>query len=323
LADPALARDKEYKFGFMISVRILLHGGHVYETACPENAPMLDSLAEAISGAQGACGFAQLTIENGDTPRGLAIPASAILAVETNPPASLRWQPKSRIELTPYIRIPDFLSEEENRAVFDYAIGKEPDYEASQVETGVKDYRCSRVLMRLDDLVVDFDERIHDIVSDALSYFRFPVPVDLKLEMQLSTHNDGGYFRIHNDNSSPRTASRVLTYIYYFHRQPVAFKGGQLRLYDSRIESSRRNLAHTFIALEPENNMLLLFPSRVMHEVLPTYCSSGNFADGRFTLNGWVRNQWNPAELTTRKRSNSEASDQEPEEEDPLAHVPS
>ena len=96
----------------MISVRILLHGGHVYETAFPENAPMLDSLAEAISGAQGACGFAQLTIENGDTPRGLAIPASAILAVETNPPVSLRWQPKSRIELTPYIRIPDFLSEE-------------------------------------------------------------------------------------------------------------------------------------------------------------------------------------------------------------------
>lgn len=273
----------------MISVRILLHGGHVYETACPENAPMLDSLAEAISGAQGACAFAQLTIQNGDTSHGLAIPASAILAVETNPPVTLRWQPKGIIELAPYIRIPNFLSDEENRAVLDYAIRKERDYEASRVETGVKDYRESRVLMRLDDLDVNFDERIREIVSDALNHFRIPVPTELKLDTQLSTHNDGGYFLIHSDNGSARTASRILTYVYYFYHQPVAFKGGQLRLYDSRVESGRRNLAYTFIALEPENNMLLLFPSGVMHEVLPTYCSSGNFADGRFTLNGWVR----------------------------------
>jgi SM-20-related protein len=275
----------------MISVRILLHGGHVYETACPANAPMLASLAEAISSAQGACAFAQLTIDNGDTPRGLAIPASAILAVETNPPVELRWQPKSDVEPVPYIRIPDFLSEKENRAVLDYAVRKEPDYETSQVETGVKDYRQSRVLMRLDDLDVDFNERIREIVSDALNHFQIPVPAEFKLDTQLSTHNDGGYFLIHSDNASLRTASRVLTYVYYFHRQPIAFKGGQLRLYDSRIEFGRRNLAHSFITLEPENNMLLLFPSRVMHEVLPTYCSSGDFADGRFTLNGWVRSK--------------------------------
>jgi SM-20-related protein len=283
----------------MITVRILLRGGHVYETTCPEDAPILASLAEAISGARGARAFAELTIKDGDTPRGLAIPATAILAVETKPPVSLHWQPKSGIEPAPYIRIPNFLSEEENRAVLDYAIRRERDYEASQVDTGVKDYRESRVLMRLDDLDVDFDGRICDIASDALNHFRIPIPTEMKLDTQLSTHNDGGYFLIHSDNGSPRTASRVLTYVYYFHHQPVAFKGGQLRLYDSRVESGRRNLAYTFVALEPENNMLLLFPSGVMHEVLPTYCSSGNFADGRFTLNGWVRSNRSSAELTT------------------------
>jgi Rps23 Pro-64 3,4-dihydroxylase Tpa1-like proline 4-hydroxylase len=41
----------------------------------------------------------------------------------------------------------------------------------------------------------------------------------------------------------------------------------------------------TFFRLDPENNMLLSFPSSVMHEVLPTYCSSLEFTDGRFTLN--------------------------------------
>ena len=276
----------------MIKVRILLKGGHVYETACPEGASMLDSLAEAMSGAAGACGFAQLTVEHDGKARGLAIPASAIMAVETDPPVTLHWQPKgAMIERAPYIRIPGFLSEEENRAVLDYAVRKQPDFEVSKVDGDVPDYRRSRVLMRMDDLGVDFDGRIREIVADALNYFGMRVPAESKLETQLSTHNEGGYFRIHNDNGSPGTATRLLTYVYYFHRHPVAFKGGQLRLYDSKIEASRLRTADTFIELEPENNMLLLFPSRVMHEVLPTYCSSREFADGRFTLNGWVRDQ--------------------------------
>jgi SM-20-related protein len=275
----------------VISVRILLQGGHVYETTCAENAPMLDSLAEALSGADG-CRFAQLTIENGNTRVGVAIPASAIRAVETNPPVDLR-QSRSTFAPAAYIRIPGFLSEEENRAVFDYAMRKESDYESSKVDTEVPrpDYRRSRVLMRVSDLEVDFDERIREIVPDALNYFRLRLSTGSKLETQLSSHNDGGYFRIHNDNGSPSTATRVLTYVYYFHRQPVAFKGGQLRLYDSRIESGRFWPTETFLELHPENNMLLLFPSSILHEVLPTYCSSLEFADGRFTLNGWVRDQ--------------------------------
>ena len=273
----------------MISVRILLHGGQVYETACAEDAPLLDSLAEALSGTVGACSFAQLTLEDGNSQRGVAIPASAILAVETRPPVLLRWQPKSGIERAPYIRIPDFLTEQENHAVLDYAIRKEPDYQGSKVETTVPDHRRSRVLMRLDDLSVDFAARILDIVPDALTYFGFPLVSEPKLEIQLTTHNEGGYYRIHN--GTPSTATRVLTYVYYFHRQPVAFQGGQIRLYDSRVEFGRARPTESFAEISPQNNMLLLFPSRLMHEVLPTYCSSRMFGDGRFTLNGWLRNQ--------------------------------
>jgi SM-20-related protein len=275
----------------MISVRILLHGGRVYETSCAEDSPLFDGLAVALSGASGGCGFAQLTVEEGGSQRGVAIPASAILAVETSPPMRLRWQPASAVETAPYIRIPKFLSDDENRAVLDYALRKENDYQVSQVATNLEDYRQSRVLMRLDDIGVDFDERIREIVPDALNYFKLPLAGRTTLETQLSTHGDAGYYRIHNDNGSPDTANRVLTYVYYFHRHPVAFKGGQLRLYDSRLESGHWRQAETFVELKPENNMLVFFPSRVLHEVLPTYCETGSFADGRFTLNGWVRNQ--------------------------------
>src|SRR5262245_13094169 len=175
----------------MIKLRILVQGGHVYETECPENAAMLGSLAEAMSGAAGANGFAQLTIEQGGTQRGLAIPAASIVAIETEPPVTLRWRPGAFIERAPYIRVPTFLSAEENRAVMDYALRKQPDYEASRVETDVKDHRRSRVLMRIDDLGVDFDGRVREIVSEALQYFKTPVPAAPTLETQLSTHNDG------------------------------------------------------------------------------------------------------------------------------------
>lgn len=275
----------------MISVRILLDGGHVYETKCAENAPMLASLAEVLSGAD-RCKFAQLIIETGNARIGVAIPASAIRAVETDPPVMLGCQPKDifaegTFAPAAYIRIPGFLSDEENRAVLDYATRKEPYYDTSHVDSDVPrpDYRQSRVLN------VDFDERVREIIPDALDYFRLPPSIGLKLETQLTSHNDGGYFRIHSDNGSPSTATRVLTYVYYFHRQPVGFKGGQLRLYDSRIQFGRLWPTETFFELNPENNMLLLFPSSVMHEVLPTYCSSLEFTDGRFTLNGWVRHQ--------------------------------
>jgi SM-20-related protein len=92
-----------------------------------------------------------------------------------------------------------------------------------------------------------------------------------------------------NDNSSPMPSSRILTYIYYFFRDPAAFQGGQIRIYDSKIVANRWVAADTAVYLQPKNNMILLFPSRSLHEVLPIICPSRRFVDGRFTLDGCVR----------------------------------
>jgi SM-20-related protein len=54
------------------------------------------------------------------------------------------------------------------------------------------------------------------------------------------------------------------------------------------MEGSHREAAETYTDVEPHNNSILFFPSYVLHEVLPIRCPSGAFADGRFTLNGWV-----------------------------------
>jgi SM-20-related protein len=275
----------------MIRVRILLCGGHVYETFCSADARLIEDLRMIVAIGANATGMAQLEVEQNGAMRSLAIPYSQIAAIETEPPALFgpRKEP-SGIRPAPYIRIPDFLTTDENKAVIDYAIGKRPAFKPSTVEGGAPGYRHSQVLFKLDDLEIDFEGKVREILPDVTGYFGLGLPVEFTFEMQMTTHSDGGFFKIHNDNSSPNTASRFLTYVYYFHQEPVAFSGGQLRLYDdSRVEAWNWVPVATFAEIKPQNNMLLFFPSRHYHEVLPTLCRTDHFADGRFTINGWVR----------------------------------
>ncbi|WP_420485300.1 2OG-Fe(II) oxygenase [Iningainema tapete] len=96
------------------------------------------------------------------------------------------------------------------------------------------------------------------------------------IESQITSSNDQDYFKSHLD-ASIDCPKRVLSYVYYFHKQPKAFTGGQLALH------------HNITTLiEPLNNSLICFPSTCLHEVLTVQCPSKIFSDGRFTLNGWI-----------------------------------
>lgn len=85
------------------------------------------------------------------------------------------------------------------------------------------------------------------------------------------------------------SATRVLTYVYYFHREPKSFTGGELVIYDSKSENGYLVAAKSHKVIQPTNNTIIFFPSQCMHEVLPVSCPSEYFADSRFTINGWLR----------------------------------
>jgi len=270
----------------MISVRILLHGGRSYETSCTADAPLLTELRAALAGG----GVAEIEIGAEGERKGVTIPASQIVAVETMPPVALRSQPAAKITPAPYIRIPDFLSAEENAAVMAFALRKESEFAASTVEGDRKGYRHSQVLTKFDGLDIAFEVKLRELLPEAASYFGTALPADYLFEMQMTAHGDGGYYKIHNDNGTPRTASRVLTYVYYFSRTPQPFSGGQLRLYDdSRVDPSNWVPVASFAEIAPQNNMLLFFPSRCFHEVMPALRRGDEFGNGRFTINGWIR----------------------------------
>ena len=58
----------------------------------------------------------------------------------------------------------------------------------------------------------------------------------------------------------------------------------------SRLRSSdSSDSSDSFVELEPLHNSLVIFHSRMTHEVRPVRCPSRKFADGRFSVNCWFR----------------------------------
>ena len=283
----------------MIDVRLFLTGGHVYSLSCDPDGETLKRLSAAMNrvAARGGplSGLLQVEAEIDGATRGLEIPLASIIAVETDPPHVLGTANfEERVETAPYIRIPDFLTPEENRAFLDFAVAREDRFRASTVSSGEKGYRESRVLDELDDMPVDIPARVRELVPDLLAHFELPPLDDIRVECQLTASNNADYFKLHSDNGSPDTANRILTYIYYFFDEPRRFGGGGLRMYDTRTADAYRGAAESHTHLRPENNTMVFFPSRVWHEVLPIDCASNELKDSRFTVNGWVRDQSQP-----------------------------
>lgn len=105
-------------------------------------------------------------------------------------------------------------------------------------------------------------------------------------ELQITGHKEGGFFCMHKD-SGLKNRDRYLTFVYYFHRQPARFSGGELLLYDQDSQGcSTDPLAFTRLA--PLHNSLILFPSDRWHAVASVTMDSTDPLDGRWTVNGWL-----------------------------------
>jgi Rps23 Pro-64 3,4-dihydroxylase Tpa1-like proline 4-hydroxylase len=109
------------------------------------------------------------------------------------------------------------------------------------------------------------------------------------VEVQVTASNDGDFFRFHSDNGSDPVAARHLTFVYFFHREPQQFEGGELRIHDARLEEGTYVSAGSYQTIVPQQNQIVFFPCELLHEITPVNCPSRQFADSRFTLNGWLR----------------------------------
>ena len=176
-----------------------------------------------------------------------------------------------------------------------YALGQESEFHISQVispgaEGGVIDpeHRRSRVLMNLGrhgEVVFGRIQSVLPRVLEKLGMKAFPIA---RVESQITASNHDDFFRHHSDNGEEEIATRQLTFVYFFHREPKAFHGGELRLHDSHRENGVWTHTGDFRAIVPEQNQMVFFRSELLHEITPVVCPSQAFADSRFTVNGWL-----------------------------------
>ncbi|MFF4934800.1 2OG-Fe(II) oxygenase [Streptomyces griseofuscus] len=108
----------------------------------------------------------------------------------------------------------------------------------------------------------------------------------------LNAHNDGDFYRPHQDTSAEFAPRRLLTFVYYLHRTPRPFLGGELRVFDAALplhtETAGRWRERTWRDWEPEHDSIVFFLPTAWHEVRPVICPSKRHKDSRFAINGWL-----------------------------------
>jgi SM-20-related protein len=146
--------------------------------------------------------------------------------------------------------------------------------------------RVSQVLHDLGPALPLLEPAIRKCVDEAIPALGLVNVEEYVLETELAWHGDGSFFRRHDDTVSRDGAGpqRVLTMVYYVHRRPKRFSGGQLRIYGLAARSEE-----CLAEIEPLSDRAVFFPSWFPHEVRPIRCDSDDFSDGRFAVNCWVR----------------------------------
>jgi Rps23 Pro-64 3,4-dihydroxylase Tpa1-like proline 4-hydroxylase len=282
-----------------IKVTLLLTGGHQYTLYLKPDDPLLHSLMTTIMtrAQKQETVFSylfQVSIEGGRAT--LSFPSEHLVGLITEPPVYWQQNEPAKPQIpaileSEYVQIDNFLTVEEHQRLLNYVFQRESAFVPTSTSTGDLDYRRSMILHSFPEFSQLVVNRIQAILPDVfrkLNLSSFPIA---EIEAQLTSHNDGNYYKVHNDNGSPDTATREFTYVYYFHQEPKAFSGGELLIYDSKIENNFYVKADSYKRVEPRNNSIVFFLSRYLHEVLPVSCPSKAFADSRFTINGWVRRQ--------------------------------
>lgn len=205
---------------------------------------------------------------------------------------------------TPFLRLKGFLTHTEQERLFRVvsAAGRER-FHAAGIVGDKGDKNIEGVVDRnaRDAIVADgktrrevrpwFRPKLRSILPSAWARLGLEAIDQYRIEMDITAHLSGGHYKPHRDSSEGHLYNRKLSYVYYFHREPKRFSGGDLHLYDKNEENEEAGSkgAFSYFRIEPLHNSLVLFPSHCFHEITTVECDTDDFMDGRFTVNGWVR----------------------------------
>jgi Rps23 Pro-64 3,4-dihydroxylase Tpa1-like proline 4-hydroxylase len=284
-----------------VRLRIQLTGGYTCEATLPEDAPELRALFAALARPTSVNEFVQLPLDGGRS--ACSFRASHVVAIVSEPPVVVEpqttdaaperdaWQepvPHSRLRRARHVVIDDFLSPAEHQDMLVLATASEQNFQAGTIAGGELEHRQNLVIENFGDsahakLIQNRVLVWYPVLARALGVPVVPVGV---VESQLTAARSGQFYKLHADVGPD--CPRALSCIYYMHRQPRGFAGGELRLYDCIEQDGQSRPAETFEVVDVVSNRLVVFPSGEFHEAMPVRCRSGEFADSRFAITTWI-----------------------------------
>ncbi|MFS8880397.1 2OG-Fe(II) oxygenase, partial [Synechococcus sp. H55.11] len=210
---------------------------------------------------------------------------------QPDPPEPARFYPCK------YVKLDNFLPAEVNQAILQHAIAHQdkfiPARSYSQSNTEAESLKFRRSL-RLD---YAYFQEYGSLLREKIAGVAPQIFVELGIEnfdiqifeMEMIASYDSCYFAPHIDNFYSQTAFRQVSCVYYFHKEPKPYRGGELRIYDTQRQKPHPPILHgAYDEVIPTNNSIVFFPSSCIHEILPVFSPSQAFADSRFTINTWL-----------------------------------
>lgn len=199
--------------------------------------------------------------------------------------------------MPPWHRYSGFLTEEEREGLLGFALDNRERFKPSRLFGDVHDpeRRISEKISKLGPWREVLERKVAEHLLDMFARTGTrPFEVEV-VELELVAHNDGAHFTAHTDipigpgrkpvgGARDSKQDRLLSGVYYFHREPKRFSGGALRLHRFGGEGAEGD----WVDIEPEQNSFVIFPSWARHEVRTISCPSRDFADSRFAVNVWL-----------------------------------
>lgn len=194
--------------------------------------------------------------------------------------------------LLPAAIIDDFLGADAAAGLLDFALARRAEFQPSTVYSKDSDQAVRADFRASLSFAGDYGDalapveaafaRASDAIRAATGVHAFAPGMH---DIELVAHCDGHRFSRHIDTVTGKHRHhtddvRVLSLVYYLHRTPRRFSGGELVMYPLAGEEKR--------VIEPRHDRLVAFPSIAPHEVLPISLPGNDFADARFTLVFWM-----------------------------------
>ncbi|RDG38611.1 2OG-Fe(II) oxygenase [Streptomyces corynorhini] len=220
-----------------------------------------------------------------------AVPPPAEAPEATDQPSPVSTDAIWRLPVT-VCRITQFLGERTADALLERAVAATDDaWQPSTIRDHelVPDFRSSRSHQDFTapELMSAIDEVVEAVEHTLGVSCRYTEP-----DYTLNVHNDGDFYRAHQDSTAEFSPRRLLTFVYYLHRTPRPFDGGELRMFDAALPLHTGTTGawqeHTWRDWEPEHDSIVFFRPTAWHEVRPVSCPGKRHADSRFAVNGWL-----------------------------------